>query len=326
MENFFKKSIKKLATGAAFVGALAGSPEKADGQVIGVEKNNKKLEVPAYHTTDPNDPRLKAYKDSLKSFNMFNNNFSKNLSKDTIGPFDSKVKITRTRKPLDKEADSFFKKDKIQPIGWINKESYNPDYLTGTYSYDLSNDLTNKPTTDFIEDKVDRGEIKKVFPKITDKIINEEIEKTRKELNNSTNSFDKPFVLKNISSDKIEDGRYYTNDLSKGYKAEEISNIKIKKEFRSLPMYKKPVQEVVLDKKIQNLKIDIEQKILEKEIILPKGPLKYATVDKAGQKYFFMTDSVGGTVRSVTERAYQNDYKDLPEVKYEDLKRVQEGK
>jgi len=327
MENFFKKSIKKLATGAAFVGALAGSPEKADGQIIGIEKDKtkEKIEVPAYHTTDPNDPRLKAYKDSLKAFNMFNNDFSKNLSKDTIGPFGSKVKITTTKRPLEKDVVDFFKKDKIQPIKWLNKESYNQHYLGPTYTYNPDNGLYTNPGTSFIEEKIDRKKIKKIFPKITDENINEEVQKYRKELEQPSNSYDQPFLIKGSI---VGGSDNFTNDPNKGYKAESIIN-SITKDFSSLPMYKKPVQEVVLDEvdnKIENIKKDIEQKISEKEMVLPKGPLKYATVDKAGQKYFFMTDSVGGTVRSVTERAYNEDYKNLPEVKYEDLKRVQEGK
>lgn len=329
MENFFKKSIKKLATGAAFVGALAGSPEKADGQVIGVEKDKTKenIEVPAYYTTDPNDPRINTYKDSMNKYNTYER-FVENWKNDTIGFFDSKTKVTTTKRPLEKGAGDFFKKDKIKPIKWLNKESYNQNYLGPTYTYNPDNGLYTNPGTSFIEEKIDRKKIKKVFPKITDENINEEVQKYRKDLEQPSNSYDQPFLIKGSI---VGGSSNFTNDPSKGYKAESIIN-SITKDFSSLPMYKKPVQEVVLDEvdnKIENIKKDIEQKISEKqekEIILPKGPIKYNTTDKAGNKYFFMTDSVGGTVRSVTERAYNEDYKNLPEVKYEDLKRVQEGK
>jgi hypothetical protein len=327
MENFFKKSIKKLATGAAFVGALAGSPEKAYGQVIGVDKNKtkEKTEVPAYHTTDPHDPRIQAYKDSMNKYSTYER-FAKNWRNDTIGFFGSKTKITTTKKPLEKGAGDFYKKDKIQPSEWLNKESYNKNYLGPTYTYNPDNGLYTDPSTPFIEEDIDRSKIKKIFPKITDENINEEIKRSRQDLEKPVTSYDQPFLIK---GSVVGGPSNFTNDPSKGYKAESITNTKITKGSSSLPMYKKPVQEVVLDKtdnKIENIKREIEQKISEKEMVLPKGPLKYATVDKAGQKYFFMTDSVGGTVRSVTERAYQNDYKDLPEVKYEDLKKFQEGK
>ena len=73
MQNFLKKSTKKLVTGAAFLGVLAGNPAKIEAQNVKSDKKNTTeqiKELPAIHVSDPNDPRLKAYQDSLDLYKL----------------------------------------------------------------------------------------------------------------------------------------------------------------------------------------------------------------------------------------------------------------
>jgi hypothetical protein len=244
MENFFKKSIKKLTTGAAFVGALAGSPEKADGQVIGVEKDKtkEKIEVPAYHTTNPNDPRIKAYKDSLNLYNSGISSYIKNKSGITHQEFDS----------INKEQSEY-----IERLTKLNNRK--PSYLRGNFVQAKDNE--NKSYQAF------------VFKKPTQKVILDKVQKKDKK------------VYKQDKTSKIE-------------------------------AVKKIIEEKIPEKPKEELKVEIK---------IPKGPLKYNTIDKAGNKYYFMIDSVSSSsVHPVTEQEYKN--KKIPEVSYEDLKKIQEGK
>jgi hypothetical protein len=292
MENFFKKSIKKLATGAAFIGAMAGSPEKADAQKI---KENFKY----FENEKDYKKALKKYNDSLSAYKE--GEYWKNILKKD-NPFD---KFSTTKK----EPEMWRGDNKSQYI----KTKMNPyKYLIDERGSGLSY-IFKKPT--YVPKIKEVEEIRKeIEQKITEKEIpvyhtsdqNDPRIQAYKDSMELYKNHPNTKIDLDINSNKAKEmtNLFYDNDSNKpiGYSSEKTG---IKTWYT--PVYKKPVQEVVLDE-------------------LPKGPLKYATIDKAGQKYFFMTDSAGGTVHSVTERAYNEEYKNLPEIKYEDLKRFQEGK
>lgn len=300
MENFFKKSIKKLATGAAFVGALAGSPEKADGQNIKPyqAKNDKDYKF----RQEMYDDSMHAYNESQKSKKIYEAKTYNELEKLAgIAPIPEK-KINE----LKKIRNEFYIKirDAEDPI---LKEQYQKIHDNYQKAIDAYWNLNNKK----------HNELEERFNQYPTYWQGGEQKEHKKEIYTiNKNNLPEQTAVYGM-------GEYGKNPLeNEAYKY-------------TVPLYKKPKQKILLPKTEElNQKIEkLEQKITEQltpqkkeEIKFPKGPIKYATVDKAGQKYFFMTDSVGGTVRSVTEQAYQNDYKDLPEVKYEDLKKIQEGK
>lgn len=144
MENFFKNSIKKVVTGAAFVGAMAGSSAKMEAQNIKVDKNTSvehidknRTELPPIYVSDINDPKLKVYKDSLaiyelsKKVEMNSWNYPE-VSKDEY--------VFYQKKNADENPEYSFDRDKYNSDKKLNQVKDFKDYI---YSYKQHDHLAN---------------------------------------------------------------------------------------------------------------------------------------------------------------------------------------
>lgn len=353
---------------------------------------NEKKELPAIHVSDPNDPRLKKYQDSLDLYNLSTKGnfdtrsenlenakyssflppeinkhglkpyFEDQVSNSDIGVYGSKIEYSKTKKPLNNDFNESIQYRKNQqtinmndvdyktykgknpfienkPVAWENRVYYGSDYLRATTARKEVNGkwYYTDPTTSKIENSFDRKELKKIFPQLTDKEIDEYVNSIGKiESKDKYPSY--KYIKKGTSVDDLkkdqQGGRvttkHWANNLNEGYQFESIVP-NIYKEIESIPIYIKPIQPFILDipkkeetkkqetKKIEELKKDIVKKITEAPKIKEKitGPYKYTTKDGAGNIYHFMVDSSG-----VSKSLKVEDYDSLnyKEVKWEDIK------
>ncbi len=148
--------------------------------------------------------------------------------------------IDEWNKSNDKKLGNLMRKYK--PIGYLNKEEYSEGYLGDNYAINPSAEKYKKPHTWKMEDATDREGLKKIYPGLTDKDIDEAIEnmRTRDPLDYMKKGVG-PYDRSWEEPDYYE--RNYTQDSTKGYRPEAIVN-QIHKFTYSLPIWKKPVQPV----------------------------------------------------------------------------------
>lgn len=176
------------------------------------------------------------------------------------GPYGSKIeysqtKIPRTLPPLDPRRNLSKRMknllSKIKPMYFKNRTDLSSGFLGQNFAVD-KNKIVVPPTTGFIEDMVDRKKIKKIYPEVTDSIIDAQIKKER----------DNPYyIMPKTSLDDRFFGRrgegrggilkngqeiYHDFDNKKDYVQEAVSEQFYHGES-SYPVYKKPIQPVVYE-------------------------------------------------------------------------------
>ena len=240
MTNKVKRVAKVAIPGIATVIASHGQAQ------------DKVQEIKPIMTNNQDDPRLKAYSDSLaayqlndgedfkKTYDFFGGDISKNTSNPSKGYLGSKIEYSTTKEPL--ELDKSFEGipafaeflKKYKPEGYKNIKGHSTYFLGPTFSRNETNGEFKNPRTKFIEDNVNRVNLKKIFPEITDSIIDEKIGKMR----------ENPFYAKKDMSfyervgARTLDGKQITvSDILQ----EGIADQNIESTF-SFPIFKKPVQ------------------------------------------------------------------------------------
>jgi hypothetical protein len=155
----------------------------------------------------------------------------------------------------DQKIDSFLAK--YPPVNWTKKSSYtsipfSPSYGWTGEEYGSSNHWT-EPNTLFIEDKVDRKALKKIYPNMPDSYIDNYIEKQRKTPNYISNQWDPKYGYYDSPRLHDENGDYslktptktYTDKEGiKGYLQEHV-NDDIEQYYRYLPSWNKPEKTVM---------------------------------------------------------------------------------
>ena len=264
-EGFFskaKESIKKAVKTGVLIGATGAAlvPKESEGQT-----QRPKEREPIY-VSDPNDPQLKAYDDSLRLFNLSNtSDFDvakanrthtffgldnvdnikeiKKSFENRYHKYGSTITYSKTKRPLPNDlskqnvydADSVTKYKNNKPIGFWNREAYDGyDMIAPGFSNDGEKYVA--PRTDFIEDQVDREELKKIFPKITEQDIKKELADDRQ---------NPSYVKRGTSIHKHDGSSFRTEKEGTNFKQESLVN-NIQTIQESIPLYAKPKQQVYL--------------------------------------------------------------------------------
>ena len=221
MENFFNKIIHKAkekvvehkdkAKFAVLAGAISTAPFVAGAQTSkSIDANKNKIEVPT--TAD--------------SLALYNNNkeLIDRMSKTELGIYGSKVITQESSKPL---FDSYMgiESDHIKPIKYLNKTYYNGEYTQFNGREDPITHNPIDPITPYIEDKINRNNVRRIYPLITDKDIDEKVK-----YNQENHSHFLPY---NLSQANYQSGNYKKTD------PEYMSDF-IRPSYISMPIYKKP--------------------------------------------------------------------------------------